>query len=187
MATPGGHGPIGPFPAHVSDDDESRDGYDRLRRRVLRSLPYGLYVVGSRRGETRNAMTLNWATQLAFEPKLVGIGVEKPALTAELIIGGGVFALSTIAREDRAVVRKFTKPVEVDLAARTLNGFGFRDGLSGAPILDLSVAYLDCELRQQVDCGQHWLFIGEVVDAGFRQDEATPLLRMEDTRMDYGG
>jgi len=171
----------------VADDDAARDDYDRLRRRVLRSLPYGLYVVGTRADARRNAMTLNWATQLAFEPKLVGIGVEQAALTHELLVEGGVFALCTIARDDRAVVRKFTKPVEVDLEANTLNGFGFHDGVSGAPILDLAVGYLDCEVRQQVPCGQHTLFIGEVVDAGFRGEEGTELLRMEDTRMDYGG
>lgn len=187
MAAPGGHGAIGPFPAHLEDSDDAREGYDRLRRRVLRSLPYGLYVVGSRHGDRRNGMTLNWATQLSFEPKLVGIGVERAALTCELIREGGAFSLNTVSREDRAIVRKFTKPVEVDEAARTLNGFGFRDGTTGSPILDIAVAYLDCEVRQEVDCGQHALFVGEVVDSGFQHDEETPLLRMEDTRMDYGG
>ena len=34
--------------------------YDKLRRRVLRKTPYGLYVVGARDGERRNGMTLNW-------------------------------------------------------------------------------------------------------------------------------
>ena len=187
MAAPGGHGAIGPFPPHVGDDDEARDEYDRLRRRVLRSMPYGLYVVGSRAGGRRNGMTLNWATQLAFEPKLVGIGIEQTALTCELVREGGVFALCLIAREDRAIVRRFTKPVEVDEAARTLNGFPFRDGVSGAPILELAVGYVDCRVRQEVPCGQHTLFIGEIVDAGFQRPEDTELLRMEDTRMDYGG
>jgi flavin reductase (DIM6/NTAB) family NADH-FMN oxidoreductase RutF len=186
MAVPGGHGPIGPYPPNVSSDEE-KDGYDRLRRRVLRSLPYGLYVVGSRAGDRLNAMTLNWATQVSFEPKLVGIGVEKTAFTHELITEGGVFTLCTIAREDRAIVRKFTKPVEVDGAAHTLNGFGYHEGLSGAPVLDLAVAHLDCRVVNPVDCGNHTFFIGEVIDAAFRADEATELLRMEDTRMDYGG
>jgi flavin reductase (DIM6/NTAB) family NADH-FMN oxidoreductase RutF len=187
MAAPGGHGAIGPFPPHVGDDEAGQDEYDRLRRRVLRSMPYGLYVVGSRAGGRRNGMTLNWATQLAFEPKLLGIGVEATALSHELIREGRVFSLCLIAREDRAIVRKFTKPVEVDEAARTLNGFGFHDGVSGAPILDLAVGYLDCEVRQEVPCGQHTLFVGEIVDAAFQRSEDTELLRMEDTRMDYGG
>lgn len=184
MATPG---VIGPFPPHVDDSDEAREAYDKLRRRVMWSMPYGLYVVGSRSGERRNGMTLNWATQVAFDPKLVGIGVEHGALTHELIADGGVFSLCTIAREDRAIVRKFTKPVDVDLDAMTLNGFPFREGVTGAPILTQAPGYLDCEVRQAVETGGHTFFIGEVVDAAFQAEEDTELLRMEDTRMSYGG
>ncbi len=186
MAAPGGSGPIGPYPPGV-DTDEAREEYDKLRRRVLWTLPYGLYVVGSRAGDRRNGMTLNWASQVSFDPKLVGIGVEKTAFTHELIAEGNVFSLCTVSREDRAIVRKFTKPVEVDLEAMTLNGFPFREGVTGAPILTQAPAYLDCEVRQAVDTGGHTFFIGEVVDVGFQADEDTEVLRMEDTRMNYGG
>ncbi len=186
MAAPGGSGPIGPYPPGVDTDDE-REEYDKLRRRVLWTLPYGLYVVGARAGDRRNGMTLNWASQVSFDPKLVGIGVEKDAFTHELIAEGGVFTLCTVAREDRAIVRKFTKPVEVDMTAMTLNGFPFREGVTGAPILSQAPAYVDCEVRQAVDTGGHTFFIGEVVDAGFQADEETEVLRMEDTRMNYGG
>ena len=31
------------------------------------------------------AMTLNWATQVSFEPKLLAISVEKEAFTHELV------------------------------------------------------------------------------------------------------
>jgi len=186
MASPGGTGPIGPYPPGV-EGEAAQEDYDKLRRRVLWSLPYGLYVTGSRDGDRRNGMTINWVTQVSFEPKLVGIGVEKDAFTHELISAGGVFSVCTIDREDRATVRKFTKPVEVDLDAMTLNGFGFRDGTTGAPILTDAVAWLECEVRNPVDCGGHTFFIGEVMDAGFQSDEDTPVLRMEDTRMNYGG
>jgi flavin reductase (DIM6/NTAB) family NADH-FMN oxidoreductase RutF len=150
-------------------------------------MPSGLFIIGSRAGERRNGMTCNWATQLSFDPKLVGVGVEREAYTHELIRGGRVFSISIIDREDRAVVRKFVKPVEVDVEARTLNGFPFHDGPSGSPVLDQAVAWIDCELRQEVDLGGHTLFIGEVVACGFQRDEDTPVLRMEDTRMNYGG
>src|SRR5690242_8836661 len=104
-------GPVGPYPERVADTDAARDEYDPMRRRRLWTMPSGLYVVGSRAGDRRNAMTLNWATQVSFDPKLLAIGVEKPAFTHELIAGGQVFSLCTIDREDRAIVRKFTKPV----------------------------------------------------------------------------
>ncbi len=186
MAAPGGTGPIGPFPPRV-EGDEAQEEYDKLRRRLLWTLPYGLYVVGSRAGERRNLMTLNWATQVSFEPKLLGIGVEKTAHTHQLVTDGGSFTLNTIARDDRAIVRKFTKPVEHDPEAGTLNGFAYHDGPTGAPVLDQAVAWVACEVRNPVDCGGHTFFIGEVVDCGFARPEDTEVLRMEDTRMSYGG
>jgi flavin reductase (DIM6/NTAB) family NADH-FMN oxidoreductase RutF len=186
MAEPGGSGPIGPYPPGV-DGEEQHDEYDRLRRRVLWKMPSGLYIIGSRAADRRNGMTLNWATQVSFDPKLIAISVENTAFTHELITAGQVYALNIIDREDRAIVRKFTKPVDVDDAAKTLNEFPFHDGVTGAPILDQAVAYVDCEVRQSVPVGNHTVFIGEIVDAGFQKEEATEVLRMEDTRMNYGG
>ena len=182
----GGTALVGPFPAGA-DSDEAKDAYDRLRRRVLWTMPSGLYVLGARDGDRLNGMTLNWATQVSDEPKLLAVSVEKPAFTHELLLAGRVFTLNVIDREDRAIVRKFTKPVEVDRAARALNGFPYREGTTGAPILLQAVGYLDCEVRQTVDCGSHTLFLGEIVDAGFNKAEESAVLRMEDTRMNYGG
>jgi hypothetical protein len=51
-------------------------------------------------------------------------------------------------RDDRAIVRKFTEPVEV---------------------------------------GNHTFSIGEIVACGCQHDETTPVLRMEDTRLNDGG
>jgi flavin reductase (DIM6/NTAB) family NADH-FMN oxidoreductase RutF len=185
MATKSGP-PIGPFPSGV-ETDEQKEEYDKLRRRVLWKMPSGLYVVGSRAGDRRNLMTLNWATQVSFDPKLIGISVEHEAVTHDLITEGGVFSLNLVNREDRAIVRKFVKPVEADLEAMTLNGFPFHDGPTGAPILDQAVAYADCRVRQAVETGGHTFFVGEVIQAGFQADEDTEVLRMEDTRMSYGG
>ncbi len=175
-------GTVGPVP-------EGRDPeeYDKLRRRVMWAMPSGLYVIGSRAGERRNAMTANWVTQVSSDPKLVAVSVEKEAFTHELITEGRVFTVNVIDREDRAIVRKFTKPVEADAAESTLNGFPVHGGPSGAPVLDQAVAWVDCRVHSTVDLGSHTLFVGEVIDAGFQKAEDTPVLRMEDTRMNYGG
>jgi flavin reductase (DIM6/NTAB) family NADH-FMN oxidoreductase RutF len=174
--------PVGPFPPGADPAE-----YDKLRRRVMWAMPSGLFVIGSRAGERRNAMTANWVTQVSSVPKLVAVAVEHEALTHELIHDGGVFSVCIIDREDRAIVRKFTKPVEVDLEGHALNGFAYVEKATGAPVLAQSVAWLDCAVRQEVAVGSHTLFVGEVVDAGFAKNEATPVLRMEDTRMNYGG
>jgi flavin reductase (DIM6/NTAB) family NADH-FMN oxidoreductase RutF len=61
-----------------------------------------------------------------------------------------------------------------------------RTGATGAPVLSDAAAWLECEVRQEVVLGDHTLFVGEVVDCG-ASDEGAPLLRTEDTRLNYGG
>lgn len=180
-------GLLGPFP-EGSDPEE----YDRRRRRVLWRLPTGLYLLGSRSGDRRNLMTCNWVTQLATAPKLVGVGVEVGVHTYELVRAGGVFTIGLLSRQDRALVRKFVRPATDDPVASTLNGVPYRDApVTGAPIVDQAVGYLDCRLVQEVELGSHALFVGEVVDVGGavagEDAKEVDLLRMEDTRMSYGG
>ncbi|HET6964682.1 MAG TPA: flavin reductase family protein [Acidimicrobiales bacterium] len=172
----------GPFP-------EGRDPeeYDRERRRILWSLPTGLYVLGSAASGRRNLMTLNWATQVATDPKLLAVSVEVGAVTHKLVTDGGAFSLNVLAREDRAMVRKFVKPLEDDGDPRSLGGFGVRTRVTGAPILESALAWLDCRVWQTVPCNSHTLFLGEVVDCGNGNDSPAEVLRMEDTRMSYGG
>lgn len=173
---------IGPFPAGADPAE-----YDRLRRRVLWQLPMGLYLLGSSAGEEKNLMTLNWAMQVSIRPKHLAVSVEASAVTHDLVKKGGCFALSLISREDRAAVRKFVKPAEHDPAARTLNQMGYTTASTGAPIAGIAVGWLDCEVRQSLEAGSHTVFVGEVVDAGGLAGAGVEVLRMEDTRMSYGG
>jgi flavin reductase (DIM6/NTAB) family NADH-FMN oxidoreductase RutF len=175
----GPHEIVGPVPEGKVADD-----YDRLRRRVLWSMPSGLYVVGTRGARRRNLMTISWVTQVAAAPKLVGIGVESGALTHALLDEGRVFALNLLPRSQRALVRRFAKPV-TDSAVDDATGVGTMEGApvhaatTGAPVLDVALSWLDCEVRHVLALGSHSFFVGEVVDRG--------VLRMEDTRMNYGG
>jgi flavin reductase (DIM6/NTAB) family NADH-FMN oxidoreductase RutF len=171
----------GPVPTGVAPD-----GYDRLRRRVLWRMPSGLYLLGSAAGGRRNLMTHTWAMQVAMQPKLLAVSVRNDALTCELVRQGGAFSLCFLKREDRALVRGFTKPAVEGPEPGMLGGVAVRTGATGAPIISAAVAWLECEVRQETVLGDHTLFVGEVVDCG-APDEDAPVLRTEDTRLNYGG
>jgi len=176
---------------------------DEVTRRVLWSLPTGLYVLGTV-GEPGsgpwNLMTINLVTQVATAPRVVAFSVEADSLSAALISSGGVAALSVIAREDRALIRRFVKPasaVEVDPALGTgsISGEPVAIVGSGAPVLRAAPAWLDLEIVGSTALGSHVLHLGKVVGAaaseafvaGRASDRAFEVLRMEDTRMSYGG
>jgi len=172
---------VGPFPAG-SDPEQ----YDRLRRRTLWRMPLGIYLLGSAAGPRRNLMTDNGAVQVARPPKLLAVSIRNDAVTCGLVKKGRVFSLCFLKREDRALARAFTKPAEEGPEPGSLGGFQVRTGSTGAPVLAQSAAWVECEVRKEVPVGDHTLFIGEVVDCS-APDEESPLLRIEDTRLNYGG
>lgn len=155
-----------------------------LINRVTWSIPTALALVGSRASDRWNAMTTSWITQVAMEPVLVGIGVDKKAVTHGLIVQGGSFSINLWSAEDTRTFVKFSKPATKE--GMQLNGRPIREGVTGAPIFEEAVAWMDLRLWESVDCGSHTFFIGEIVDAGLPDPEAT-VASMRDTRMKYGG
>jgi flavin reductase (DIM6/NTAB) family NADH-FMN oxidoreductase RutF len=154
--------------------------------KVLWSIPNVLCLVGSQANDEWNGMTASWVTQVAMDPVLVAVGIDKKAVTHRLIEEGGAFTINLWDRANTRPFTKFSKPAQRE--GMTLNGLPIRVGVTGAPIFEDALAFIDCSVHQQVDCGSHTLFIGEVVDCDFHEGgEAVEIARMEDTRMKYGG
>ena len=168
----------------------TEDDFDRHRRRVLWALPTGLYLVGSRADDEVNLMTANLVVQVCMEPKLVAVALERDSVTARLVTASGLFTISLLDRLDRDVVRRFAKPVtEVDRApdgaVLALSGHPVTEvGPDRLPVFGAAAGYLSCALSRTDDLGSHVLCIGEVTEVG---GEPAEVLRMEDTRMHYGG
>jgi flavin reductase (DIM6/NTAB) family NADH-FMN oxidoreductase RutF len=157
---------------------------DELLNRITWKIPNALALVGSAAGGERNGMTTSWITQLSMEPVLIGIGVDNTAVTHRLITEGGSFTVNLWDAEDTRVFVKFSKPAVAE--GDTLNGRPVHTEVTGAPVFDEAIAWMDCEVRHTLDLGTHTLFVGEVVGASIRDDHARPA-SMADTRMKYGG
>lgn len=157
---------------------------DELLNRVTWKIPNALALVGSRAGDEWNGMTTSWITQLSMEPVLIGVSVDNDAVTHRLITDGGAFSVNLWSSEDTRPFVKFSKPATKEDMA--LNGRAIREGVTGVPVFEEAIAHLECEVRQSHDLGTHTLFVGEVVDAGIRDDDARAAA-MSDTRMKYGG
>jgi flavin reductase (DIM6/NTAB) family NADH-FMN oxidoreductase RutF len=172
--------------AAATEHDEA----DRHRRRVLWALPTGLYLIGSRADDAVNLMTANLVVQVCLEPKLVAVAVEAESVTADLVRRGGGFTVSLLARQDKDVVRRFVKPVHevvhaADGAVTAMSGHEVHEvGAARLPVLAAAAGYILCTVVSVQNLGSHTLFVGEVGEVG---GEPGDVLRMEDTRMHYGG
>jgi len=162
------------------------------KKTALRMIPYGLYVLTSEASDGRvAASTVNWVTQASFEPPLVVVGVKADSGVHAVIQESGSFALNVLGKNQQPLAFAFFKPAERE--GNTIAGEGFTNGRTGAPLLTSAAAFVDCNLTDTVERGDHSVFVGEVVDAGVageihgRPDDATLVLRELGDKTFYGG
>ncbi len=162
------------------------------KKTALRMIPYGLYVLTAQALNGRiAAATVNWVTQVSFEPPLVVVGVKVGSGPHEVIKEARAFALNILGKAQQATAYAFFKPVTPE--GQTIGGEPYRTGSTGAPILERAPGYVECSLVETVASGDHTIFIGAVVDAGVSQqppgrpDDVTLTLRDLGEKVFYGG
>jgi flavin reductase (DIM6/NTAB) family NADH-FMN oxidoreductase RutF len=133
--------------------------------KVLRNCTYGLYVIGSRKGDRLNGQIANTVFQVTSEPPTIAVSINKQNLTHEFISESKVFTASILSQDTPLFFIGhfgFKSGREVD----KLKDVNYKLGEAKAPIvLDHSLAYLEAKVINQVDVGTHTIFIGEVVGA----------------------
>ena len=153
------------------------------KKRALRGIVHGVYVIGVREGEKSNAFTATWITQVSFEPPLVAAGIRKDSISFRMIEASRVFTINLLSSGQKPLAQHFLKPAH--LGGDKLQGIGHRPGKTGAPVLDEAMAYLECRVKEIFPAGDHSLVLGEVVEAEFRRPDE-PLM-LGETGWQYGG
>jgi flavin reductase (DIM6/NTAB) family NADH-FMN oxidoreductase RutF len=143
-----------------------------VKKAALRQFTYGLYALGTVRGAECNLATVNWASQVSFEPPLIAVSVENDSHSIELIGASGVFALSIFGddtREEAGILGKRWK-----LRPEKIDAVSYHSGVTGCPILKDALASIECRVIGSMPAGDSTLFVGEVI-AAHREREGTPL------------
>jgi flavin reductase (DIM6/NTAB) family NADH-FMN oxidoreductase RutF len=156
-----------------------------IKKKTLRLLTYGLYVLTAADGPDLAAGTVNWLSQASFTPPLVMVGVKADSRLHALIEHSRSFAVNILAADQKDVASAFFRPSQVE--GNRINGYPFEPGPeTGAPLLLDLPAWFEARVTEVVKQGDHTVFVAEVVNAGLRQPEARPLV-MWDTGWFYGG
>jgi flavin reductase (DIM6/NTAB) family NADH-FMN oxidoreductase RutF len=157
----------------------------QAKKVALRAINYGLFILTAADGDELGAGGVNWLSQASFAPPLVMVAVRADSNTHALIERAHAFAINVLAEDQLEIAKAFfgTSTIEGDL----VNGYQFERGAhTGAPlILDLPY-WFETRVTDTVKRGDHTIFVGEVVNAGVRDDSALPL-SLRATGMNYGG
>ncbi len=148
---------------------------------ALQAVGYGLYVLTVQDAADVHAMTCNWLTQISFVPVLLLVAIEKKSHAHQLLPAGGVFAINLLRKDQLALARRTATPHAIN--PHKLAGVAYHAGAAGAPILDESLGYLECRVRQVLEAeGDHTLFVAEVLNGLRRAGEP---LSLAESRLHY--
>ena len=157
---------------------------EEAKKKTLRMIPYGLFILTAKNGDDIAAATVNWVTQSSFKPPLVAVGIKCDSHPYTTVKEAKQFAINVLGAEQKDLAQAFFMTVKPE--GKKLGPVSFRSGTTGAPVLNETPAYWECKLVDVVEQGDHHLFIGEVVEAGVNDPDDKSLL-MRDTGWNYGG
>lgn len=140
-------------------------------RDVLGSYPTGVCVVTSQtQAGERLGLAVGSFTSISLDPPLVGFLPDKRSRSWARIAETGRFCVNVLGSEQLGHCRRF--------ATRTDHKFeGISHGASpaGLPLLDDAHAWIDCDVEQVIEIGDHLLVVGRVLSLE-RRDDGTPLV-----------
>jgi len=134
-----------------------RDRY----RRLAGSFPTGVTIVTTKdeHGQPRGLTTQSFVG-LSLEPPLMLVAIDKNSRTLAALRRSNSFVVNFLKAGADEVATKFASKSDDKFA-----GVAWRPSKAaeGAPILhELALAYAECQVVQEQEAGDHWIFIGRV-------------------------
>jgi flavin reductase (DIM6/NTAB) family NADH-FMN oxidoreductase RutF len=142
-------------------------------RRIVGQFVTGVCVVTTAVDGRLHGMTANAITSVSLDPLLLLVCVDKQAHAHEQLTKGGRFAVNILTAEQEEASNTFAAHTEPEEGR--LQGVPYRRGLSGPPLIEGCLAYVECAVVDRCAGGDHTIFIGEALD-GEIVSEAPPLL-----------
>jgi flavin reductase (DIM6/NTAB) family NADH-FMN oxidoreductase RutF len=144
----------------------------RYFKQVMGLFPTGVTVVTSRLDGEVAGLTVNSFVSVSLEPLMILISIKKTSTTHELIRQAGRYTVSILAEGQDDVSTTFAG---APLSERFKRVPTF-DSPLGNPVVEGALAFLDAEVADARDEGDHTLFIGRVREFKILDCDAKPLV-----------
>jgi len=133
-------------------------------RGALRRWASGVSIVTTRHESGIRGITVSSFCSLSLDPPLILICIARGARSHDSIARQKAFAVNILGAgqrglSDRAAGRSGEEGTRLD-------GMGYRAVVTGAPVLEDVLAWLDCTLVDRHPAGDHTIYIGRVEAAG---------------------
>src|SRR5258705_3871070 len=130
---------------------------DEFRTALSRFIS-GVTVITTFGKDNRPAgITVSAFSSVSLEPPLVLACIDKRASVHDYLTEGTHFAVNILAQDQEHVSRRFASKDQ-----DRFEGAGYREGVSGAALLEGALACIECRVVHVYPGGDHTIVVGEV-------------------------
>ena len=152
--------------------------------RVVGSLCVLTTRKGAGESQLSGAMVASWVSQASFSPPGLTVAVAKDRAVEALLHVGDSFALNVLASgRESGPMKQFLQPFAP--GADRFAGLELEQSPGGQPILPEALAWLDCSVKQRMECGDHWLIYAQVGSGALLDAEATTAVHQRRSGANY--
>ena len=141
-------------------------------RAVMAHYPTGVTILGSHADRGDQGMTANSFTCVSLDPPLVAVCIAHGSRTGDAIKSSGGFAITLLAHHQHEVARRFARADHDHF-----DGVDRRRTPLGHPYLPEGIGFMECVVREQIDAGDHSIFIGQVTESALTGGEPLVFFR----------
>ena len=123
-----------------------------------------------------HGMTANAFASVSLDPMLVLVCVDHSTRTHAHLHAKKRFGINVLCQEQKAISEYYARPERTHENAEAEAGARFERTKHGTPVLQGSLAYLECRLHSAQEAGDHTIFIAEVEDVVVREGRAVAVL-----------
>ena len=138
-------------------------------KEVLGHFATGVTVVTAMEEGQPVGFTCQAFTSLSLDPPMVALAPAKTSTSWPRIAKAGAFCVNILSDRQEALCRTFAVS-----GGDKFQGVGWHVGAAGTPVLEGSLAWIECRLGVIHEAGDHELVVGRVLALGVGQ--GSPLL-----------
>jgi flavin reductase (DIM6/NTAB) family NADH-FMN oxidoreductase RutF len=136
----------------------------RTARWIRRHMAGGVTVITTVHRELYRGTTVSACITASIDPFQLLISIEEDSQMEEWIQSSGVFAANLLPWSEQFLADQFAG--YTPLASGKFERIPHSIGSTGAPILDGSIAWVDCRVEATFRTGDHVCFVGKAMWAG---------------------
>jgi flavin reductase (DIM6/NTAB) family NADH-FMN oxidoreductase RutF len=151
----------------------------KVMGKALGRVPSGLFVISAKCQDKEDAVLASWVNQCSFDPPALTIALGTLRSARLLVEASSAFIVNVLPKDDMTLLKHFSRPSE-----DVFKGIKTRKGLNGIRILTEAVAYMECEVSQTMQYGDHVLYVGEII-GGKTLKGGDPYIHVRDNGFNY--